>query len=395
MLSFFSFSSLWFSYFLHSQVLLSTYSTMEAGSSATKEHFDKAKVLCGDFLTGNWSKTDAIETSLLSGGYVNYLILCSLPEALRDNKSEPHQVIVRIFTGLNDMALAGEAGEALLFDTVGKAELGPKLLGVFEGGRLEEFINGRTLNFKDQRDIPALISVARKLARYHSLDLPLRKNPTFYEDRLYDCLKKGTDAKKILDLSKQPEHLREMVKSVAERDSVQELTWIIEGLKKLPGRIVCSHNDFYTNNILVKGDRATDEIQEEDVLIADLEMTYHYYRGFDIGLFLSEASFDYSDLGGIKQVGRLSEELQRTFIRAYLEKWKELNPDKFDNAIDNEDSIMKEQMLFGLVLPVLITAWILNHAVKKQAEDGIFIHVTERRAWDLERKAQVKELLNL
>lgn len=65
---------------------------MEARHSITGEHFEKAKTICAQVLRNNWSNSDAIETSVLSGGYVSYLILCSLKDEYCDERSKPHKV---------------------------------------------------------------------------------------------------------------------------------------------------------------------------------------------------------------------------------------------------------------------------------------------------------------
>ena len=67
---------------------------------------------------------------------MNRLLLCSL----EDDSVSPHQALVRFMSGNNEYVTLGEAGEALAFSEFSRIGLGPKLYGVFAGGRLEEYV---------------------------------------------------------------------------------------------------------------------------------------------------------------------------------------------------------------------------------------------------------------
>lgn len=55
---------------------------------------------------------------------------------------QPQSFILRLF-GQGTEALIDRAQEACCFHAVARRGLGPRLLGGFEGGRIEEFIHGR------------------------------------------------------------------------------------------------------------------------------------------------------------------------------------------------------------------------------------------------------------
>ncbi|GBO15163.1 hypothetical protein AVEN_145738-2, partial [Araneus ventricosus] len=68
--------------------------------------------------------------------------------------------------------------EVAIFLLLAGRKLGPKLYGVFPNGRLEEFIPSRTLLSKDYKVMyPA---IAREMAKFHSLDVPVRKIPDLW-----------------------------------------------------------------------------------------------------------------------------------------------------------------------------------------------------------------------
>lgn len=107
---------------------------MEASKSTSSEDFELAKELCSQFLQGNWINRDLVDTKLLSGGYCSKLILCSLRD-VDSGGDRFRQVIVRFITRIFPMVVAGEAGEALAMQSLWEAGVGPKLLGVFPGGK--------------------------------------------------------------------------------------------------------------------------------------------------------------------------------------------------------------------------------------------------------------------
>ena len=57
-----------------------------------KELLEDAKVLCSQFLKGDWKNVANIESKKLTGGYVNVLALCSLKEDVAE-KNSPNKVI--------------------------------------------------------------------------------------------------------------------------------------------------------------------------------------------------------------------------------------------------------------------------------------------------------------
>ena len=88
---------------------------------------------------------------LFRGGLSNQLYYCALPENLKPRNAEPSEVLLRLFgkhlqqpTSQSDESseyfIAALVLENVIFTLLSERNLGPKLLGVFAGGRLEEFI---------------------------------------------------------------------------------------------------------------------------------------------------------------------------------------------------------------------------------------------------------------
>jgi choline/ethanolamine kinase len=74
-----------------------------------------------------------------SGGLSNFLFYCSLPSTHTPLSQEPSQVLLRMYGQLhdgNDLKITDSVITMLLSER----NLGPKLYGIFPGGRLEEYI---------------------------------------------------------------------------------------------------------------------------------------------------------------------------------------------------------------------------------------------------------------
>ncbi|KAI1304232.1 Choline kinase alpha [Halotydeus destructor] len=332
--------------------------------ATTVEQFESAKKLCSQFLSGNWTLTDSIEVEVLTGGNCNVLILCELPEHLCNQATVPWKVLVRFITGINRYSTIGEAAEALLLRTLAEAGLGPKLYGVFEGGRLEEFVDGRMFSFADSDNRSSMRAVARQLARCHSLELEIRKSPDISEAKYYESsvskYPKEYFQRNFLDkMDKLEIATQDKMRLLMTIDYEARFKWLMERLKSTNSRVVLSHLDHYSNNILIKNSRTKVE-SEFDLSLVDVECFSMFYRAMDIGVFLNELSFN---LGGNLEFpynGHVDEGTQRAFIEDYIELWKELNPDKFDAALDNVDHIMMEQKAGAMLLSIIIASVFLT-----------------------------------
>lgn len=110
-----------------------------------------------------------------SGGLSNLLYQISLPNnLLKDEKTqgEPKQVLFRIY-GYNH----GERGvetlitDSVIFTLLSERGLGPKLYGLFPGGRIEEYINARPLLTNELADEKLTILIAQKMAAIHQMEV--------------------------------------------------------------------------------------------------------------------------------------------------------------------------------------------------------------------------------
>ncbi|MBA0777967.1 hypothetical protein Gotri_005911 [Gossypium trilobum] len=83
-----------------------------------------------------------------------------------------HQkVLVRIY-GEGVELFFNRDDEIRTFECMSKHGQGPRLLGRFPDGRIEEFIHARTLSAADLRDPEISVLIAAKLREFHNLDMP-------------------------------------------------------------------------------------------------------------------------------------------------------------------------------------------------------------------------------
>ena len=137
----------------------------------------RALELCSNHFGQSWNKIteEDIDLSVIRGGFCNQIFLCH-------NKKSKDKVLIRLYGGrmgnLNNQKHIGLEGEVLIFHLMDKCGIGPKLLGVFDGGRIEEFIEGaNTLSDEDCVNNEKMGSFAKKLATMHSQNIPFSKKP--------------------------------------------------------------------------------------------------------------------------------------------------------------------------------------------------------------------------
>lgn len=66
---------------------------MEGRHKIREEHIARAKKICGEILGGVWTNSAAIHASVMSGGYVSFMIACELQGKIR-SQDAPRKVRV-------------------------------------------------------------------------------------------------------------------------------------------------------------------------------------------------------------------------------------------------------------------------------------------------------------
>ncbi|KAK9682757.1 hypothetical protein RND81_10G094500 [Saponaria officinalis] len=209
------------------------------------------------------------------------------------------KVLVRIYGEGVDVFFDRE-DEIRTFECMSKHGQGPRLLGRFSTGRIEEFIRARTLSAPDLRDADISALIAAKLKEFHDLDMPGPK-----KIKLWDRLRDWLDQAKRLSSPEEAKafHLDALGEEISELEIKLSVNQIIG---------FC-HNDLQYGNIMI------DE-QSNSLTIIDYEYASYNPVAFDIANHFCEMAADYHtdaphELDYSKYPGL---EERRRFISTYL-----------------------------------------------------------------------------
>ncbi|KAI3961548.1 hypothetical protein MKW92_032742 [Papaver armeniacum] len=185
------------------------------------------------------------------------------------------------------------------FECMSKHGQGPRLLGRFSNGRIEEFIHARTLSAHDLRDPEISSLIASKLKEFHKVEMSGPKNVVLW-NRLRNWL---SSAKQVCP----PEEARVL-------DSLDEEIAILE--KEISGEnqlIGLCHNDLQYGNIMMN---------EDTKLLTIIDYEYACYNpvAYDLANHFCEMAVDYqSETPHILDFNKYPDlEERKRFIRAYL-----------------------------------------------------------------------------
>lgn len=327
---------------------------------------EKAHQLCKEYLQGSWKGVAAKQLDIrqISGGLSNLVFYVGLPGGEGRGHREPGCVLLRLFGELSQTAAHQYRmiTETVVFTMLAERNLGPRLFGVFPGGRLEEFIPGHPLTTGEMRSQEFSGQIARNVALVHSLEVPVSKEPTWLQDTMRTYLHRLTVCP-----DKVPEEEREHAEVLARWDVRQEVDWLLAFLKTVDSPVVFSHNDINTGNILVRADPAS----WDPVVFIDYEFAAYNHRAFDIANHFNEWMYDYGRKDFPYYYRRTdqypTQKEQESWIRMYVKTYLEQQQLQQENnessacpppPIQVEEShIMREVVVFSLASHMVWCLW--------------------------------------
>ncbi|KAL5007159.1 hypothetical protein ScPMuIL_015965 [Solemya velum] len=329
---------------------------------------------CKDALGGVWATLSVadVEVSPISGGLTNYLYLCSLPSGVEPLNGEPRCVLLRIYGDIAKTSKEFVVHSSVVFALLSEKGMGPKLYGMYPEGRVEEYIPTKCLA---REDLPKLfVEVARKLAQFHILDMPLCKDPRWLLDTIGGWLKE-VDNNLTLDKCKKDE----FVTKLRSFNLTQEYDILKEALSSVYSPVVFSHNDLQEGNILYF---------ENCMTVIDWEYCSYNYRGFDLGNHFCEWSFGYSNPNhpyffDVPE-DYPSKEQQFKFFEEYLKETEKYNWPKCDL-----DQMYVEVNTYALASHFLWGLWSILQNKMSHIEFGYMEYAVAR----FERYFELKEML--
>ncbi|XP_021310974.1 probable choline kinase 2 isoform X2 [Sorghum bicolor] len=251
--------------------------------------------LAGD-LWGSDVDPSALTVSQLKGAMTNEVFRITWP----GGEGDPRKVLVRIY-GRGVEVFFDRADEVRTFECMSRHGQGPRLLGRFANGRVEEFIYARTLSAADLRDPEISALIAKKLREFHDLDMPGPRDVSLWQ-RLRRWLEEARGR------CSEQEFNQFQLDKLGDEIAVLEKT--LSGVEQSVG--FC-HNDLQYGNIMI------DE-ETRQVTLIDYEYASFNPIAFDIANHFCEMAADYHtatphELDFTKYPGI---EEQRRFVQTYL-----------------------------------------------------------------------------
>ncbi|GMI90429.1 choline/ethanolamine kinase 2 [Hibiscus trionum] len=212
----------------------------------------------------------ALQVIPIKGAMTNEVFQIKWPTRGNDTS---RKVVVRIY-GEGVEVFFDRDDEIRTFEFMSKYGQGPRLLGRFPNGRIEEFLRARTLSAADLRDPVISALIAAKLRAFNDLDMPGQKKVW-----LWDRLRKWLDAAKRLCPLEEAKafHL----------EAFQEEISMLEN--KISGAHQCigfCHNDLQYGNIMM-------EEETKSITLIDYEYATYNPVAYDIANHFCEMASDY------------------------------------------------------------------------------------------------------
>lgn len=329
-------------------IMASTDINKAASLSATD-----ALKLISPFFPQEWALTapTSIRITKLTNGLMN-----TLHHIHRTNASnfEPASLLIRHFglegsfkepTGTSiDLSAAQQA---VVYWEMSRRGWGPKVYGLFPGGRLEEFVEGsHTLTAEDSMREDVRRDVARAYARLHSLRLPLRKDSfvTVVRELSESAESKREEVLQTLMEIEDPTGTVEKFAAVfRETNWVKEFAWVSGLFEKYDCKTTVTHGDTNYLNVLVKGSDNNESDKDGcSVMLIDYETVSYSYRGFDIGGHFNERMYSYNQPDS-QLTGFAAPDIdeQRSFCESYLQEMRDLG-ENASSEIDTIDHLLLE-----------------------------------------------------
>lgn len=245
----------------------SNYISKTVHTDAKLATLDDIRQVVPSLLPG-WSSSK-VSVEVVTGGITN-----SIFKAKCQNGAPP-VVLVRIFGNGDVFTPAQREMENILFEQLGEAGIAPGLLAVFGNGRVEQFLDARTIELREMVDNDIIDGVAKSMSKLHAFDprgVGVAREPGMWKD----MQRWADEVDRLVEKG-----LLSMPGSIAVDDCIEELKKVRAELDTLQCPIVFCHNDLLCGNILVNEDR--------EVALVDFEYSSFNYRGFDIGNFFCEA----------------------------------------------------------------------------------------------------------
>ena len=261
-----------------------------------------------------------------------------------------------------------QAEEMVAFAEMSRLKQCPRLIGVFEDGRVEEF---RKMHFisRDEVLIPEYMEdIAKAFARMHLMQLPLSRTKW---QPFWDKAEKGYKDKPLTGWIEK--YANGIDVSVAlSLNYYEEVVWLKKVLKKYfnaRSRDGFIQADAHYKNLVVNEEPREGELK---VFLLDYEISSYGPRGLDLGghFFAREANFTVPEYW-LDRMDMHSEEQRRRFLKYYQQEVKKLGciEDFDEEGLDSIDNLLFESYVGALLYHMFFVYIAFNLIGEKRAKE--------------------------
>nr|XP_032525847.1 choline/ethanolamine kinase isoform X1 [Danaus plexippus plexippus] len=411
--------------------------------------------ICRNYLHGAWKTVDPSELDFkrISGGLSNFLYYVALPDTSKIrytressleadearlqrrqimsshsfSMDEPKKVLLRIYGQVHgERAMDAIVTESVIFTLLSERRLGPKLHGVFSGGRIEQYVPARSLLTKELSEPSLSMKIAEKMAAIHSMDVPLSKEPNWLWKTIYKWSKIVKEERLDNTVVGKNDQEQSIIKHLRTIDFDKEIEWLKKFLATVESPVVFCHNDMQEGNILMLEDDTPNEEEstayvgsyedkkdihydDEDSIISqisdsgepklvliDFEYCAYNYRGFDIANHFQEWCYDYTNpetpFYHENHDNAATLEQKEIFIKEYLKHYH--SAEDRSPSIDDVNQLLAEVEAFALASDLFWSLWSIVNASKSQIPFGYWEYGLSRVESYLRLKQEVIKKAN-
>ena len=291
--------------------------------------------IIGTFLTNEWPTVDP-ETLTIKyhASFANAHCPVERPRPTNSTPLEPLKVFIKFHNeGESDFEVfrhlaPSKADEATLCYEYGRSGLGAQVHGFFKTqdgtlGRIDEFLEARTLEPDDVENVDIRADIARGLATFHSLQASLQKKSV---NDYYEAVIKGLEKYQGKESLKALGHeVGVNIDELVDYNFATRLSKVVDKLESIGAKTGWCIHDVQFMNVLVKN---TPKQGESRIVLIDFEFVMHNYRAFDIGGHYMQKLFKWFDEDNkIANCRPYTDEEKRHFCSEYAQRWNELTGD--------------------------------------------------------------------
>ena len=178
--------------------------------------------------------------------------------------------------------------------------------------------------------------LARRLARFHAMDVPIKKTGNWifdFFDESYKLSKERFDIKYLIQKSRS--------QTLKDNDLGQELEWLKKTILNVDSPQAFTHVDFRGCNIMVT--------QNQGIVLCDFEYSCYGFRGYDFGTIFGEYKGRvYGEWDKPKEFP--SDDTIKPFVMSYIDESVKLRGKTFSEDERNSlEHILVEVKVFCLV----------------------------------------------